>query len=151
MLVAVVGLGVVGLALNPGLFSPLVASAEAVYWQDFMPSDWEEGPPFWVLVYVNITNTGSERITGIDIPQVTIYFYNTSQLLVTLSLYQTITDYSEIGPSESILVQLQNDRETIFSPTIEAGTLLFSRVVLRWGSGNQMNLTTPPSELLYTF
>ena len=150
ILVSVLGLGFAGVLLNPGIFAHgLVASAEASYWQDFMPSIPEEGPPFYMIVYVNVTNTGSTTVTNFDVPQVTVYFSNNTPL-ITLSLHQVVSDWSEIGPGESFLIQLTNDRDTIFSPTIEEGALLYSKVLMRWGIGSEMILTTPPSELYYT-
>ena len=151
ILIATVGF--IAVIINSSVFYPsgFVASAEATYWQNFMPMVPEEGPPFYIVVYVNITNIGSERITGLEIPQVTVFYHSTGQFLVTLSLHQIISVWSEVGPGQSILVQLTNDRDTIFSPTIEEGTLLFSQVLLRWGNGSYFVLTTPPSKLLYTF
>lgn len=129
----------------------LTAWAEADYMQNFMPSVPPEGPPFRVYVEVNVTNKGTSIISGFEIPRVTIYFNGTSNPLVTLALQVVSSELSEIGPGESIIIQLTNDIDTIFSPTIEEGTSLYSRVLIGWGIGSTMILTTPPSALYYAY
>lgn len=129
----------------------LTAWAEAVYWQDFMPFVPPEGPPFLVVVDVNVTNKGTSTISGLEIPRLTIYFDGTRTPLATLSLHVVSSELSEIGPGESFVIQLTNDRDTVFSPSIEEGTALYSRVLLEWEIGNTMILTTPPSTLFYTY
>lgn len=128
----------------------LTAWAEADYWQDFMPSFSTEDPPFLLVVDVNVTNTGTSTITGFKIPRLTIYFDGTRTPLATLTLHVVSPELSEIGPGESFVIQLTNDRDTVFSPSIEEGTALYSRVLLGWGIGSTMILTTPPSALYYT-
>ena len=128
----------------------LTAWAKAVYGQNFMPVVPAEGPPFSVVVIVNVTNTGNSTISSFEVPRVTIYFNGTRIPLVTLNLRVVQPDSCEIGPNESIVVKLRNDRETIFSPSIEGGTVLYSRVLTRWENGNEMILTTPPSALSHT-
>ena len=128
----------------------LTAWAEAEYWQDFMPSIPTEGPPFLLVLDVNVTNTGTSTITGFEIPRLTIYFDGTRTPFATLTLQVVSPELSEIGPGESFVIQLTNDRDTIFSPSIEEGTALYSRVLLEWKIGNTMILTTPPSALYYT-
>jgi hypothetical protein len=169
LIVTIIGLGVSGLILNvfdplqvpPPLFPPgedpeivitqeLEAWAEAYYWQDFMPSFPEEGPPFYLIVWINVTNIGDSIVTDFEANRVTVYFYNTSMPLVTLNLHKVLSEWSEIGPGESFLIQLTNDRNSIFSPAIEEGAVLYSRVLTRWGNGSEMILTTPPSALVYT-
>lgn len=170
-MVTVLGLGVFGLILNmtdpvqvppptnpPGEEPEIVSSneieawAEAIYWQDFMPAIPEEGPPFYVIVWVNVTNTGSTTVYDFEAVRVTIYFQNASTPLVTFNLfsYDVLSEWAEIGPGESFLIELTNERETIFSPTIEEGAVLYSRVLTRWGNGSEMILTSPPSNLFYT-
>jgi len=129
----------------------LTAWAKAEYWQDFMPIVGPEGPPFFVIVNVEVTNTGNSTISSFEVPRVTIYFNGTRIPLVTLNLHVVQPDSCDIGPNESIVVKLTNDRETIFSPSIEKGAVLYSRVLTRWGDGREMILTTPPSALSYTF
>ena len=128
----------------------LTAWAKAEYWQDFMPIVGPEGPPFFVVVTVTVTNTGNSTISSFEVPRVTIYFNGTRIPLVTLNLRVVEPDTCEIGPNETIVVKLANDIETIFSPTIEEGTTLYSRVLTRWESGNEMILTTPPSKVFHT-
>lgn len=171
IIVAVIGLGVVGVYLNL-LYSPqvpppteppgdepeiiikegLAAWAEAIYWQDFMPEIPEEGPPFMTVIWVNVTNNGNTTVNYFDALRVTIYFHNSSMLLGTLDLMSNIQYFvwPEIKPGESAIFEFTNFRDPIFSPTIEEGAVLYSRVFARWESVDEMILTTPPSALLYT-
>jgi hypothetical protein len=153
ILVVVIGLGIVGVMLYsfsvpppdepPGEEPEIVIKdglevwAEALYWQDFMPAIPDEGPPF-------VTNFHAVRVT--------IYFHNTSQVLVTLDLTSNIQYFvwPQIGPGESVVFEFTNIRDPIFSPTIEEGAVLYSRVLATWESGSEVILTTPPSALLYT-
>jgi hypothetical protein len=168
ILVVVIGLGIVGVMLYSQSVPPpeeppgedpeiitvdgLEAWAEAIYWQDFMPAIPEEGPPFYTIIWVNVTNTGNITITNFHPVRVTIYFYNTSQVFVTLDLTSNIQYlvWPQIGPGESVVFEFTNVRDSIFSPTIEEGAALYSRVLATWESGSEMILTTPPSALLYT-
>jgi hypothetical protein len=170
-LVAVLGLGLFGpelfmanqLQIPPPAEPPgeepeitiaygLEACAKAIYWQDFMPGFSEEGPPFYTIIWINVTNTGNTTVTNFHAVRATIYFYNNSQSLATLELESSIQYFvwPEIRPGKSADFEYTNVRDSIFSPTIEEGTLLYSRVLVRWENGNEMILTTPPSALLYT-
>ncbi|MHA2143363.1 MAG: hypothetical protein ACXADC_18285 [Candidatus Thorarchaeota archaeon] len=174
ILVAVIGLGVVGVfyslslldsyqvpppaeppgeELEPIVRDDLLASAIAVYWQDFMPIAPSEGPPFYTIIRINVTNTGNTTVTNFHAVRVTIYFHNSSLPLVTLDVTSTIQYFvwPEIRPGESAEFEYTNVRDSIFSPTIEEGAVLYSRVLTRWENGNEMILTTPPSPLEYTF
>ena len=125
--------------------------AEAMYWQDFMPSFGSEGPPFSILIWVNVTNIGNTTVSNFEAVRTTIYFHNNSYSipLVTFNLI-IVGDPTQIGPGESFILEFTNDRESIFSPTIEEGAVLYSRILTRWGYGIEVILTTPPSALGYT-
>ena len=69
--------------------------------------------------------------------------------MVTFNLI-IVGDPTQIGPGESLVLEFTNDRESIFSPTIEEGVVLYSRILTRWGYGIEEILTTPPSALGYT-
>jgi hypothetical protein len=173
ILVAVIGLGVVGVLINLSFSNPLQipppgeppgdemepivkdelqAWAEAVYWQDFMPMVPAEGPPFYTVIRINVTNTGITTVTNFHAVRVTIYFHNSSLPLVTLDITSTIQYliWPEVKPGASVEFEYTNVRDSIFSPTIEEGAVLYSRVLTRWENGSEMVLTTPPSELGYT-
>ncbi|MFW9844721.1 MAG: hypothetical protein ACFFEV_09100, partial [Candidatus Thorarchaeota archaeon] len=173
ILVVVIGLAVVGVLINSTFSDPLQIPpppnppgeepeifienevevwSEAIYWQDFMPIIPEEGPPFYTVISLNVTNKGATTITNFHAIRVTIYFHNTSQPLVTLELESSIQYiiWPEIKPGESVEFEYTNVRNSIFSPTIEEGAILYSRVLVTWEIGTEMILTTPPSELLYT-
>ena len=170
ILVAVIGLGAAGLLLfsdplqvpppteppgndlEPIIKNGLLAWAEAVYWQDFMPIIPAEGPPFYTVIRINVTNTGNITVSNFHAVRVTIYFHNSSLPLVTLDITSTIQYFvwPEIRPGESVEFEYTNVRDSIFSPTIEEGVVLYSRVLTRWENGSEMILTTPPSELGFT-
>ncbi|MHA2069607.1 MAG: hypothetical protein ACXABY_35030 [Candidatus Thorarchaeota archaeon] len=174
ILVAVIGLGVVGVLINLSFSDPLQvpppadppgeelepiikdglsAWAEAMYWQDFMPIVPAEGPPFYTIIWINVTNIGNSTVTNFHAVRVTIYFYNNSLPLVTLDLMSSIQYFvwPEIEPGESVEFEFTNVRDSIFSPTIEEGAILYSRILARWENGSEMILSTPPSPLEYTF
>jgi hypothetical protein len=174
ILVAVIGLGAVGVLINlpfsdplqvpppaerpgedqePIIKNGLSACAEAIYWQDFMPIIPAEGPPFYTIIRINVTNTGNVTVTNFHAVRVTIYFYNTSLPLVTLDVMSSIQYFvwPEIKPGDSADFEYTNVRDSIFSPVIEEGAVLYSRVLTRWENGSEMILTTPPSPLEYTF
>ncbi|MHA2424911.1 MAG: hypothetical protein ACXAEF_08995 [Candidatus Thorarchaeota archaeon] len=170
ILVAVIGLGVVGVLINqspqvppsgepPGDDSDIVkndgleAWAEAIYWQDFIPAIPEEGPPFYTSICVNVTNKGNTTVTNFYAGRVTIYFLNSMVPLATLDLMSNIQYFiwPLIRPGESVVFEFTNIRESIFSPSVEEGVVLYSRVLTGWGNGSEMILTTPPSALVYTF
>ncbi|MFW9893856.1 MAG: hypothetical protein ACFFFO_16745 [Candidatus Thorarchaeota archaeon] len=169
ILVVAIGLVVVGVLLysnpvpppteppgdDPEIVSKdgLEAWAEAIYWQDFMPAIPEEGPPFYTIIWLNVTNTGNTTITNFHAVRATIYFHNTSQELVTLDLTSNIQYFvwPQIGPGENVVFEFTNVRDSIFSPSIEEGAVLYSRVLTTWETGSEMILTAPPSELSYTY
>lgn len=105
-----------------------------------------------MILWVNVTNIGNTTITNFESVRVTIYFYNTSMPLVTLNLISSVQYFvwPQIGPDESYVFEFTNSRENIFSPEIEEGAVLYSRVLTRWGNETEMILTTPPSALGYT-
>ena len=173
VLVAVLGLGAIGRILlitdsnplqNPPPSEPpgeepeiffeagLEGWAEAIYWQDFMPEIPEDGPPFYSIIWINVTNTGNITVEYFYAVRMTIYFYDNCSPLVTLDLDSNIQYFvwPMIRPGESAGFEFTNVRDHIFSPTIDEGTVLYSRVLTRWENGNEMILTTPPSELGYT-
>jgi hypothetical protein len=168
ILVVVIGFGLIGALLYsnsippptepPGEVPEIVTKdglevwAEAIYWQDFMPAIPPEGPPFYTIIWLNVTNTGNTTITNFHAVRVTIYFNDTSQELATLDLTSNVLYFvwPEIKPRDSVVFEFTNVRDSIFSPTIEEGAALYSRVLATWESGAEMILTTPPSELSYT-
>ena len=172
ILVTVLGLGVIGIiqfsqfgffqvpppSFPPGEDPDIIVSydlevwAEAMYWQDFMPIIGEEGPPFFIIIWVNITNTGNTTVSNFEAVRTTIYFHNNSMPLVTLNLILggEWSEWPQIGPGENIIIKFTNNRNNIFSPTIDEDTVLYSRILVRWGNGIQIILTTPPSPVLFT-
>ncbi|MDF1540956.1 MAG: hypothetical protein P1Q69_18820 [Candidatus Thorarchaeota archaeon] len=171
LIVSIVGVGVVAVLLGdpsiqqvppPDTFPDneiqivssggLLIWAEAGYWQDFMPAVPPEGPPFYLVIKINITNIGDTTVTDLFAPRVTIYYNSTYQSLVTLNLTTVLRFFAplSISPGESTVVEFTNDRSTIFSPSIEEGTVLYSQVLFSWEGGNEAILTTAPNDLLFT-
>jgi len=173
ILVVVTGLTVVGVLVNSSFSDPLQvpppaeppgdepeiitkdgleAWAEAIYSQDFMPEIPEEGPPFYTVIWLNVTNNGNITVTNFHVVRVTIYFFDTNRPLATLDLVSNIQYFvwPELRPGKCADFEYINVRDTIFSPTIDEGTLLYSRVLTQWENGGEMILTTPPFALLYT-
>ncbi|MHA2374347.1 MAG: hypothetical protein ACXAEB_15180 [Candidatus Thorarchaeota archaeon] len=56
-----------------------------------------------------------------------------------------------VQPGESIIVEYINNRNEIFSPTVDEGKGLYARVLFQWGVGEETILTTVPSELEFTY
>jgi hypothetical protein len=127
--------------------------AEADFWQDFMPLVPPEGAPFYTVVFINITNTGTSTLENFNAPMMTVYFNDSTDVLVTLNLTLGIQTFVPIvvQPGESIMVEYINNRNEVFSPTIDEGTGLYARVLFQWGVGEEAILTTVPSELVFTF
>ncbi|MFW9838746.1 MAG: hypothetical protein ACFFE7_14620, partial [Candidatus Thorarchaeota archaeon] len=123
VLVVATGLMVVGVFINSSFSNPLQVPApadspgeepeiittngleawgEAIYWQDFMPAIPEEGPPFYTVIRLNVTNRGNITVTNFHAVRVTIYFYSTNLPLVTLDLVSNIQYFvcPEIKPDE---------------------------------------------------
>lgn len=173
ILVVITGLTAVGVLINSSFSDPLQvpppveppgdepeivtkdgleAWASTIYSQDFMPEIPEEGPPFYTVIWLNVTNKGNITVTNFHAVRVTIYFCNTNLPLVTLDLVSNIQYFvwPEIRPGKCADFEYINLRDTIFSPTIEEGTLLYSRILTQWENGGEMILTSPPSALFYT-
>ncbi len=171
LVVSIVGVGIIAVLLNePSLrqvpppntlpddeiqivsSGGLLIWAEAEYWQDFMPTIPPEGPPFYLVIRINITNIGDSIITDIFAPRVTIYYNSTFQSLVTFNLTTVLQYFAplSISPGESTVIEFTNDRSTIFSPSIEEGSVLYSQVLFSWEGGNEAILTTTPNGLQFT-
>ncbi len=131
----------------------VVLWADGYFWQDFMPAVPPEGPPFYAVVGINITNNGDTTITNIGVVKATIFLNDTGQPLVTLNM-TTVNQYFApitIAPGQSDYIEYINSRSEIFSPTLEEDIMLYARVLYVWGDGNQQILTTPPMALMYTY
>ncbi len=137
---------------NVVTYGDVVLWAEAEYWQDFMFGD-DPDNPFYTLIRVNITNNGDTTIENLDASRVTIYYNGTVTPFVTLNLTQYMWTFVPIvvPPGESVIIEYTNDRSTVFSPTVEEGTSLYSRILFRWGNDQEAILTTSPTELYFTF
>lgn len=109
-----------------------------------------EGAPFYTAIRVNVTNTGDTTLDTFHAIRVTIYLYGTNMLLVTLNL-TLVGEMRQIGPGDTTVLVFTNDRSSIFSPTIEEGTELYSRILTRCGDGIESILTAPPSAVDYTY
>ncbi|TFH00550.1 MAG: hypothetical protein E4H14_19535 [Candidatus Thorarchaeota archaeon] len=115
-----------------------------------MPFVPEEGPPFGTIIGVFVTNTGNTTVSNFEAVRTTIYFHNNSMPLVTLNLI-FVGDSTQINQGESRILMFTHDRESIFSPNIEEGTVLYSRILIRWGDNIEEILTTAPSAVYFTY
>ncbi|MFX0108407.1 MAG: hypothetical protein ACFE7R_09000 [Candidatus Hodarchaeota archaeon] len=128
--------------------------ATAVFWQDFMPSIPEEGPPFYLVLRVNVTNMGNGTIFGLDMPRVTVYFNNTFTPLHSFHIDPGVAccdDENAVPPGETLILEFTNRREAIFSPDLDEGTGLYARAVFIWETDGEAILTTPPNALSFTY
>ncbi len=126
-------------------------SAKAIFSQDFMPIIGDEGPPFYVLIRVNVTNTGDTVLEDLNAIRTTLYYNGTLTVFTTLNLthaHQTLLPIT-VQPGECAIIEFINDRSEVFSPTIDEGTYLYARVLFVYDHGECI-LTTPPSEVMFT-
>lgn len=130
----------------------LELSVSIEFWQDFMRATPPQGPPFYLVLRVNVTNLGSSTVFGLNVQTVSVYFGGTLDLLHTFKIEPGLAccfDEFSVAPEHSGIFQFKSDRETNFSPDIEEGTVLYAQVELIWDTG-QVVLTTPPSALGFT-
>ncbi|MHA2380863.1 MAG: hypothetical protein ACXADS_16450, partial [Candidatus Thorarchaeota archaeon] len=126
--------------------------ASAFFWQDFMPSTPPEGPPFYLVIRVNVTNNGNATVFGLDISRVSVYFGNLT-LLHTFDIepgVECCSDEFSVAPGHTEIFQFTNNRETVFSPEVAEDTELFAQILLTWDSDGQAIITTASVPLLYT-
>lgn len=167
LIISIVGVGIFAVLLNSNNYQvpppsnlpdgeiQIVTSgdlqlwAKAEYTQDFMPVIPPDGPPFYCFITINITNIGENTIDDLGASRVTIYYNSSFEALVTLNLTTAYNYFAPLSvrPGESIAVAFINYDS--FYPTIDEGTVLYSRVLFHW-SGGESILTTAPSALLYT-
>ena len=127
-------------------------AASAFFWQDFMPSIPPEGPPFYLVIRVNVTNNGNLTVFGLDVSCVSVYFSNLT-LLHTFGIEPGVSccsDEFSVAPGHTEVFEFTNNRESIFSPEIAEETELFARILLTWDSDGQAIITTASVPLLYT-
>ncbi len=126
--------------------------ATAFFWQDFMPIVPAEGPPFYLVIRLNVTNTGNSTVFGLDVSRVTVYFSNLTPMH-TFDIQPGLTccfDEFSVAPGQTEFLEFTNDRETIFSPEVAEGTDLFAQVLFTWDPDGEAILTTASVPLLYT-
>lgn len=126
--------------------------ASAFFWQDFMPIVPVEGPPFHLVIRLNVTNIGNSTVFGLDVLRVTVYFNNLTPLQ-TFDIEPGLTccfDEFSVAPGETEFLEFTNNRETIFSPEVAEDTDLFAQVLFTWDPDGQAILTTATVPLQYT-
>ncbi|UCH03378.1 MAG: hypothetical protein JSW05_07200, partial [Candidatus Thorarchaeota archaeon] len=130
----------------------LELAASAFFWQDFMPAVPPDGPPFYLVIRVNVTNHGNVTVFSLDVPRVSVYFRNLT-LLHTFEIEPGVSccsDEFSVAPGHTEIFEFTNKRESIFSPEVAEDTELFARILLTWDSDSQAIITTAPVPLLYT-
>lgn len=127
-------------------------AASAFFWQDFMPSIPPEGPPFYLVIRVNVTNNGNLIVFGLDVSRVSVYFNNLT-LLHTFDIEPGVSccsDEFSVAPGHTEIFEFTNNRESIFSPEVAEDTELFARILLTWDSDSEAIITAASVPLLYT-
>jgi hypothetical protein len=138
--------------VEPMIVDDLELTATAYFWQDFMPSVPPEGPPFYLAIRLNTTNFGNETVFGLNVQIVTVYYGDSTNVLHTFKIQPGLSccfDEFTVPSNSSHLIDFTNDRETIFSPDLEEGTVLYARVHVVWNNGEAL-VTTPPALLDFT-
>ncbi|MFQ6125577.1 MAG: hypothetical protein ACE5R6_13395 [Candidatus Heimdallarchaeota archaeon] len=129
----------------------LVLEANAVFWQNFMPIIPPEGPPFYVIIEITMRNYGSFPISGFTAIKTTVYFAATKNPLHTFQLEPVDAANNSIQPGEIRKLEFTNGRSTIFSPDLEEGTKLYTRILVHWASNQAEILTTPLAPVEFTY
>ena len=110
-----------------------------------------EGPPFYIVVQIRVTNTGNHTIDNLDAPWVIVFFADTIMPLNIFQLVAVTPEDNAVEPGESVVLEFTNARDDIFSPDIEEGTELCALILFTWGSGQGAIIRAPPSPLLFTY
>ena len=125
--------------------------ATAFFSQDFMPNVGGDGSPLYVGLQVIIANTGSLALANFSVPKTTIYFGGTRIPVVTFALVLSNPDEFLVGPGATVVFNLSNDWTSLFYPNFAEGTPLYARVLVVWMNGTSTILTSPESDLMYTY
>ena len=167
ILIVVAGVGATAILLSsmpsspPGegadqmVWGDFLISAEASFSQNLMPIVPKEGPPFLTWIRMNVTNTAQTILDfhNFSVIQTTVYYNDTSEALVTLSLFLSSTQElpCSIEPGESVILHYSDRSDESFSPDIEEGTYFYAKVSFTWDEMNWFTLTTAPSKVEFTW
>jgi hypothetical protein len=130
----------------------LELSATAFFWQDFMPAVPSAGPPLYIVLRVNATNWGNTTVFGLNVRVVTVYFGDSFNVLHTFKIEPGLSccfDEFSVSPGNSEIFEFTNDRETIFSPSLDEDIGLYARINVEWDNGEAL-VTTPLGFLSFT-
>ncbi|MHA2071898.1 MAG: hypothetical protein ACW985_08945 [Candidatus Thorarchaeota archaeon] len=139
--------------VDPILADDLELVASIYIWQDFLLLEPHEEAPLNLIVRINVTNLGEDPIFGLNVPIVTLYF---GESLTSLNTFMTSPglaccfDEFSIAPGNTEIFQFTNDRETVFSPDLEEGTIFYARLLVEWDPDYEAVLTTSPVPLDFT-
>jgi hypothetical protein len=139
--------------MEPILANDLKLVASVYIWQDFLLLEPHEEPPLNLIIRVNVTNLGNATVFGFNVPKVTLYY---GESLTSLNTFMTSPglaccfDEFSIAPGNTEIFQFTNDRETIFSPELEEGTVFYARLLVVWDPDSEAVLTTAPVPLDFT-
>ncbi len=139
--------------VDPVIVDDLQLSITAYFWQDFMPDIPPEGPPFYLVLRVKATNLGNTTVLGLNVFAVTVYFGDSLNVLHTFKIEPGLAccfDEFTVPPNRSELFEFTNDRETVFSPELDEGVILYARVQVVWDNGESI-VTTAPAPLGFTY
>ena len=129
----------------------LELEASATFWQNFMPIIPPEGPPFYLVLELTVTNYGPTTISGFKAVRTTVYFANSKDVLHTFQLEPLDPENNSIHPGETITFEFTNERTTIFSPDLEEGTKFYARILVSWKPEHTEILTSPPVSVEFTY
>jgi hypothetical protein len=116
-----------------------------------MPVVPPEGPPFYLIIQIRVTNTGNLTIGNLAAPWVVVFYADTMKPLNTFQLVAVTPGGNAVGPGESVVLEFTNARDDVFSPSIEEGTELCALILFTWGSGQGAIIGAPPSPLQFTY
>jgi hypothetical protein len=139
--------------VEPILADDLQLVASVYIWQDFLLLEPHEKPPLNFIIRVNVTNLGNSTVFGLNVPKVTLYYGESFTSLNTFMTSPGLSccfDEFSIAPGNTEIFQFTNDRETIFSPELEEGTVFYTRLLVEWDPDNEAVLTTAPVPLDFT-
>jgi hypothetical protein len=103
------------------------------------------------VISVTVTNNGSSTVYNLTAVKATLYFAGTLNPLHTFALTRVGTGGNSTSPGDTIVMEFTNERNVIFSPSLEEGTGLYARVLVTWADSQQAILTTPPSPVQFTY
>jgi len=142
---------------GPGVGDSIVVIDEvkfvirSYFWQDFMPMIPPQGPPFYLVFKLKVTNNTDRALIDFYAVKTNLFYEDDNEKFHSFSLIPAggTKPKERILPKETKNFEYTNDRTEIFSPKIEEGTKLYGQILFSW-DGKKQILTSSPSEVKYT-